>query len=84
MKFYFVDDDKNIRNILKILVTERHLGECCGASGNGHDALEDVAVLHPDIIIVDLLMPNMDGISFVEKLRETSPDSCSLRSLPKI
>lgn len=75
MKFYFVDDDKNIRNILKILVTERHLGECCGASGNGHDALEDVAVLHPDIIIADLLMPNMDGISFVEKLRETSPDS---------
>lgn len=74
MKFYFVDDDKNIRNILKILVTERHLGECCGASGNGYDALEDISILHPDIIIVDLLMPNMDGISFVEKLRETAPD----------
>ena len=35
MKFYFVDDDKNIRTILKILVTERNLGECCGSSGNG-------------------------------------------------
>ena len=55
MKFYFVDDDKNIRTILKILVTERNLGECCGSSGNGDDALEDVAALHPDIIIVDLL-----------------------------
>ena len=41
MKFYFVDDDKNIRTILKILVTERNLGECCGSSGNGDDALED-------------------------------------------
>lgn len=37
MKFYFVDDDKNIRTILKILVTERNLGECCGSSGNGDD-----------------------------------------------
>ena len=73
MKFYFVDDDKNIRTILKILVTERNLGECCGSSGNGDDALEDVAALHPDIIIVDLLMPDMDGISFVEKARKISP-----------
>ena len=73
MNFYFVDDDKNIRNILKILVTDRKLGKCCGSSGNGYDALEDVAALHPDIIIVDLLMPDMDGISFVEKVRDISP-----------
>ena len=78
MKFYFVDDDKNIRTILKILVTERNLGECCGSSGNGDDALEDVAVLHPDIIIVDLLMPDMDGISFVEKARKISPESACI------
>lgn len=78
MKFYFVDDDKNIRAILKILVTERNLGECCGSSGNGDDALEDVAALHPDIIIVDLLMPDMDGISFVEKARKISPESACI------
>lgn len=78
MKFYFVDDDKNIRTILKILVTERNLGECCGSSGNGDDALEDVATLHPDIIIVDLLMPDMDGISFVEKARKISPESACI------
>ena len=78
MNFYFVDDDKNRRTILKILVTERNLGECCGSSGNGDDALEDVAALHPDIIIVDLLMPDMDGISFVEKARKISPESACI------
>ena len=78
MKFNFVDDDKNIRTILNILVTERNLGECCGSSGNGDDALEDVAALHPDIIIVDLLMPDMDGISFVEKARKISPESACI------
>ena len=75
MNFYFVDDDKNVRNILKMLVTDRQLGKCCGSSGNGYDALEDVEALHPDIILVDLLMPDMDGISFVEKVRDISPDS---------
>ena len=34
MNFYFVDDDKNIRNILKIIITDRGLGTVCGSSGN--------------------------------------------------
>lgn len=75
MKFYFVDDDRNIRNILKIIVTERGLGTVCGSSENGNDALEDLPFVKPDIVIADLLMPEMDGISFVSKAREIWPDA---------
>lgn len=75
MRFFFVDDDKNIRNILKILVTDRNLGDCCGSASNGRDALEDLKSLRPDVIIVDLLMPEMDGITFVEEARRCCPDS---------
>ena len=75
MKFYFVDDDRNIRNILKIIVTERGLGTVCGSSDNGNDALEDLPFVKPDIVIADLLMPEMDGISFVSKAREICPDA---------
>ncbi|MGN0514023.1 MAG: response regulator [Lachnospiraceae bacterium] len=75
MKFYFVDDDRNIRNILKIIVTERGLGTVCGSSDNGNDALEDLPFVKPDIVIADLLMPEMDGISFVSKAREIWPDA---------
>ena len=75
MKFYFVDDDRNIRNILKIIVTERGLGTACGSSDNGNDALEDLPFVKPDIVIADLLMPEMDGISFVSKAREICPDA---------
>ena len=70
MNFYFVDDDKNIRNILKIIITERGLGTVCGSSDNGNDALEDLPFSKPDIVIVDLLMPEMDGITFVKHARE--------------
>lgn len=69
MKFYLIDDDKNILNILKIIIKDRQLGEICGTANNGADALEDMASQHPDIIIVDLLMPEMDGITFVKQAR---------------
>ena len=75
MKFYLVDDDNNIRNILKLIISERNLGEICGTCGNPTDALDDILPLTPDIIIVDLLMPEMDGITFVKRARLLLPDT---------
>lgn len=74
MNFYLVDDDSNIRNILKLIIRDRKLGNVCGSCGDPLEALEDIAFAHPDIVIVDLLMPEMDGISFVSKLKQTNPD----------
>lgn len=67
MKFYLIDDDQNIINILKLIINTRGLGEICGTSLNASDALDDLKYTQPDIVIVDLLMPIMDGISFVKK-----------------
>lgn len=75
MSFYFIDDDKNICNILKLIVNERELGVCCGSSNNAAEALEDLPSAKPDIVIVDLLMPEMDGISFVKQARKIVPDA---------
>lgn len=69
MRFYLIDDDKNILSILKIILTERLQEEICGSSTSPVDALEDISYIKPDIILVDLLMPEMDGISFVQKAR---------------
>lgn len=74
MNFYLVDDDSNIRNILKLIIRDRKLGNVCGSCGDPVEALEDISFAHPDIVIVDLLMPEMDGISFVSKLKQTNPD----------
>lgn len=74
MKFFLVDDDKNVKNILKLIITNRELGEICGTSPNGADALEELKYAKPDIVLVDLLMPIMDGITFVKKAKELYPD----------
>lgn len=57
MKIYLIDDDKNILNILKLIIRNQNLGEICGTATCGIDALDDFSQIHPDIIIVDLLMP---------------------------
>ena len=75
MSFYFIDDDKNICNILKLIINERGLGVCCGSANNAAEALEDLPSSKPDIVIVDLLMPEMDGISFVKQARKIVPDA---------
>ena len=46
MKFYLIDDDQNILNILKLIIKNRNLGEICGTSLNPADALEDLKI-HP-------------------------------------
>ena len=67
MKIYFIDDDPNILNFLKLIVQAKNLGEICGVCSSPIDALEDLKYIKPDIVVVDLLMPGMDGISFVKK-----------------
>ena len=40
MKFYLIDDDASVCNILKIIIQQKKLGEVCGSASNGVDALE--------------------------------------------
>ena len=75
MKFYLLDDDRTITNILKIIIQKRELGEVCGTSNHAIEALDDIKILRPDIIITDLLMPEMDGITFIKKAKELLPDA---------
>lgn len=75
MKLYMIDDDPNILNILKRIIQARNLGELCGICSSPVDALEDLKYIKPDIIIIDLLMPGMDGITFVKKASAAFPDT---------
>lgn len=75
MKLYFLDDDKNILRFLKMIAEDRELGIVCGTSVSTEDALEDLPILKPDIVVVDLLMPQMDGIRFIKTIRSALPDT---------
>src|SRR5262245_17777894 len=63
-----VDDDESIRQVVSIFLSDEGY-EIAGA-GNGREALELVTDFRPDIILLDLRMPVMDGWEFARTYRE--------------
>lgn len=68
MRYYIVEDDPNIVLILKQIISDCDLGTVVGASHDGLIALEEIQLLKPDIALVDLFIPSLDGLSLVQKL----------------
>lgn len=68
-KVLLVDDDPDIRKIGRLSLTGVAKWEVCLAS-NGKEALELAALEKPDVILLDISMPEMDGVATLGKLRE--------------
>lgn len=66
-----VEDEKNIRNLLRDVLSDYNIQE----AKDGVEALDKIEQNHPDIIISDIMMPNMDGLTLIEKLKSDSKTS---------
>ena len=75
MKIYIVEDDPNIIRILETIILDKTLGDVIGRADNGIKALEEIEILSPDIVLVDLLMPGKDGISLVREAKPIKPNT---------
>ncbi|WP_026476134.1 response regulator [Alkaliphilus transvaalensis] len=69
LNIYIIDDDISIRHILKDIITSRQIGNIVGESDNGQEGLRDILLLKPDIVIIDLLLPFIDGIELVSSAK---------------
>ena len=70
MRIYIVEDDASVIGVLEDIVEGNGLGTVCGDSGGSPANLEQILALAPDLILVDLLMPQKDGIQVVRELKE--------------
>jgi len=68
MKILIADDEKLARDRLRGLVTELSLGEVVGEAENGEAVLQQTAQLQPDIILLDIRMPGMNGLETARHL----------------
>jgi DNA-binding NarL/FixJ family response regulator len=68
-----VDDYAPIRAAIRHLFESHFECVACGEAENGVEAILQVEKLHPDLIVVDLCMPIMNGIEAAKILREVSP-----------
>lgn len=70
LKVMIVDDEYYFREALKVSLDWEKIGFIiCGEAKNGNDALNKVAELNPDIVLVDINMPVMDGLEFAHEVR---------------
>jgi two-component system OmpR family response regulator len=67
-----VDDDEDLRALVRVALELD--GSCAVAScASGREALRVIPSFHPDVILVDMMMPGMDGLETVAALRERMP-----------
>jgi two-component system response regulator YcbB len=74
--FYIVDDDRTVRKMLAKIIADHSLGRVAGEAEDGTAATREILLAHPDIVLVDLLLPGVDGITMVESLKNDCPHTC--------
>ena len=67
------DDSDAIRSVLRTFLESREGFEVCGEAVDGVDAIEKAKELNPDLIILDLAMPRMNGAAAASVLKRRMP-----------
>ena len=70
-----VDDHKLVRQGLRFLLTHEADLEVVGESADGQHAVDEAARLEPDVVLLDLIMPKLDGVAALPYLLRASPQS---------
>src|SRR6266478_9240276 len=69
-----IDDNPQIRELLRCFVNSLHGFNVCGEACDGLDGIEKAVALRPDLIVLDFQMPRLNGIETARVLRENLPD----------
>ena len=74
MKVLIADDTDSVRYALRLVL--EHLGhEVIGYATNGQDAIDKCASMHPELIVMDVRMPLIDGLTCTTMLSKSNPSS---------
>lgn len=68
-----VDDNPNIRHLLRVYVETQTPFQICGEAGHGVEAIEKARDLQPDLVLVDLSMPVLGGAEAASVLKTMLP-----------
>lgn len=68
LRYFIVDDDTASRTMLKRIIEEGELGLVIGEAESGVKSITPILTMDPDVVLIDLLMPELDGMETIEEL----------------
>jgi len=74
IRLLLVDDHAVVRSGLRMLLMSEEDMEIVGEAGNAAEALEAVRLLKPDVVLMDIGLPDMSGIDATREIRKLHPD----------
>jgi len=74
IRVLIVDDHSMVRQGIATFIETQDDIELVGEAANGREALEQVAQFHPDVVLMDLVMPEMDGVTATREIHTRYPD----------
>lgn len=75
IKVLIVDDQEIIRQSLELMLSSKVNIDVVGVAVDGRDAIDKVRKTRPDIVLLDIRMPGMDGIEAMKIIKEFCPDT---------
>jgi DNA-binding NarL/FixJ family response regulator len=73
LRIFLADDHEMLREGLKLLVNSQPDMECCGEASDGRMAVERARELLPDIVVMDVSMPELNGLQATRRLKSACP-----------
>ncbi len=75
LRLLVADDHEIVRVGVRTLLKDKHDWEICGDAENGREAIAKVCELSPDVVILDLSMPVMNGFEACAEIRRIAPST---------
>jgi YesN/AraC family two-component response regulator len=70
-----VDDSRTVPAQIGSVVAASETAEVVGTARNGAEAVQQVSQLHPDLVLMDIVMPDVDGLAALRLIQASSPDT---------